>query len=71
MADVSRPVGVKKKNLGNGAMFEKFSKTNLLAATALTGVVLFGGHAAMAQGKPAKMKLSLSGGFLSLLGFAT
>ena len=40
-----------------------------MAATALTGVVLFGGHPALAQGKAAKIKLSLSGGFLSLLGF--
>ncbi len=40
-----------------------------MAATALTGVVLFGGHQALAQGKAAKIKLSLSGGFLSLLGF--
>ena len=52
-------------------MYKAFSRTNLLAATALTGVVLFGGHQALAQGKAAKIKLSLSGGFVSLLGFGT
>jgi outer membrane protein OmpU len=59
------------KSLRIAAMNRYFTKTNLLAATALSGVVLFTGNTALAQGKPAKIKLSLSGFFTSLVGFAT
>jgi len=52
-------------------MHKVFSRANLVAATALTSVALLGGHQALAQGKSAKIKLGLSGGFTSLLGFGT
>jgi len=59
--------------LGAGiiVMHKIFSRANLLAATALTSVALFGGQQVLAQGKAAKIKLGLSGGMTSLLGFGT